>query len=92
MFLLLVSSHRNGGDGIKGIKGIGKTDNFYAEVNVKGELNTYLNQEVGLFIDGDIAMLDFTVEDGGSFNSCQNGGKDINNVGTVNYVDERTIA
>jgi hypothetical protein len=74
---------------------------FYADVTVKGELNTYLNGRDGIFISYDSNMvgemyepLGFTVEAKGSLNSCNNGvydtGYDIFLPGTVNFVDEGT--
>ena len=78
-----VSSHGN----IK--HGITLSGNNYAEVTVKGTLNTYLNGN-GIVVGEKIDM-DFTVSDRGSFNSCENTRKDIFNIGNVDVVNDGTI-
>ena len=82
-----VSSHNNNKKGI--FVGRHTTPPYYADVVVDGMLNTYLNAEDGLFVNGDAQMnLSFTVADGGSYNSCQNTNFDINNRGTSTFVDD----
>jgi len=96
-----VSSHHNKIDGIDVGDRINAYDlppPWYAQVNVNGVLNTYLNGKDGLFIYEEVDMqwdmyvgdLGFTVEAGGSVNSCNNNGTDIFNNGNVNFVDEGT--
>lgn len=69
------------------------------QVIVKGEVKTYLNGQAGLSIDmwsTTFPYFSFTVEDGGSWESCQNSGIDILNTGddyfgvggTIDFVDE----
>jgi hypothetical protein len=77
-----VSSHHNREDGIEVVQTMGGGP--YSDVNVKGVLNTYLNGQDGLQIKNG-AESDFTVEDHGSFNSCQNNGFDIRNSGQVTF-------
>lgn len=97
-----VSSHHNANYGV---------DLFYmslgtpksAEVNVNGEVNTYLNGMIGLHIQNDSTFsLQITLEGGNSkWNSCQNSQMDFNGAipeldifndgeGGVNFVDEGT--
>jgi len=96
-----VSSHHNKIDGIDvgdRITALDLPPPWYAQVNVNGVLNTYLNGKDGLFIYEEVDMqgdmyvgdLGFTVEAGESVNSCNNNGTDIFNNGTVNFVDEGT--
>ncbi len=83
-----VSSHHNKIHGIDTtIRST--TSNKYISMNVKGVVNTFLNGLDGIFIRRNI-LAEFTVEDGGSFNSCQNDGFDIgiNSQGTVSFVDD----
>ena len=85
-----VSSHGNIESGITVNKADhSDTGDYYAEVTVKGTLNTYLNGN-GIVVGEKIDM-DFTVSDRGSFNSCENTGKDIFNIGNVDVVNDGTI-
>ncbi len=83
----IVSSHHNNKKGI--FVGRHTTPDYNADVVVDGMLNTYLNGEDGIFVNQQSQMnLSFTVADGGSFNSCQNDGFDIQNKGPSTFVDD----
>ena len=84
-----VSSHHND-LGIDLSPGKGSGDVFFADIIVEGVLNTYLNLDDGLSITNANSNMSFTVENRGSFNSCENGDQDIVNEGLVDFVDEGT--
>ena len=90
-----VLSHHNKRYGIEVDEGKGAGTNKFAEVKVVGMLSTFLNL-IGLSVQPDANMKNpnyvtgFTVEDGGSFSSCQNTNFDIKNKGNVNFVDGGT--
>jgi len=89
----MVSCHHNKVHGIQVDVGRGGPPNKFAEVNVAGVLNSYLNKEHGIFINTGVNMRNsnfvngFTVEESGSFNACNNGRRDITNKGKVKFVD-----
>ena len=75
------------------------SDELDLQVIVKGEVKTYLNGGEGLSVytySNTFPDLSFTVKDGGSWESCQNGENDISNAGdeysgagaTISFVDE----
>ncbi len=74
----IVSSHHNSGAGIllRPGKGSNPPNPNFAEISVKGVLNTYLNTDNGLGVNANSDM-DFTVLDSGSVNSCENTSPDI---------------
>ena len=85
-----VTCHYNGDYGIELRPGQGRGIPDFAKINVKGVLNTSHNFNIGLDIAVNSEMV-FTVEDGGSFISCQND-SGINNgeSATFTFVDEST--
>eukprot|EP00984_Skeletonema_dohrnii_P021200 scaffold10518_cov78-Skeletonema_dohrnii-CCMP3373.AAC.2 len=91
----VVSSYHNEKHGIAVENSFDSNAPYEAEVTVKGMLNTYLNGRDGLFIRKDTIVNDFTVEDEGSFSSCNNSQGpqkdfDIGVKGNANFVDEGT--
>lgn len=84
-----VSSHNNN-DGIDLSIGVGGGAVYYANVIVKGVLNTHSNTKNGL--DALNANSQFTVKECGLYISCDNALQDIynGNGGLINFVEEGT--
>ncbi len=71
----------------------GSTKTHSAQVSVKGDVNTYLNSRVGLGVSANLNWdVLFTVEESGSWTSCQNSVVDmVNAYGMVSsFIDEGT--